>query len=108
MEKMERPEQTLEQTQAGIKRDIELAEAMKRLKANPDFELIYGNEGQFIKDYVMTQLYNLAGYQAQSRVIVHENQIARSIFMQHKDQLIEDGNLAVQRKFDLAELEAEA
>ena len=101
-ENMEAPQQTLEEAQAVVAKDIKLAEALKRLQANPDFKLIYGTEGNFIKDYTMTQLYNLAGYQSQSRVMVHEHLIARSIFMQHQDTILEDGRVAVQTKAELA------
>lgn len=99
------PTQTLEEQQAIIEKDIKLAEALKRLKANPDFELIYGSEGNFIKDYAMTQLYNLAGYTSQSRVMVHEHFVARSIFLQHQDSVLEEGRMSIDKRAELAAME---
>jgi len=99
---MVEPTQTLEEAQAVISRDIELAEALKRLKSNPDFELIYGAEGNFVKDYALTQLYNLAGYTAQSRVMVHEHMVARSVFLQHGDELLDNGRQAIDKRAELA------
>jgi hypothetical protein len=102
---MEAPMQTLEQQMNIITLDIKHADALKRLQANPDFELLYGNEGKFVKDYTMTQLYNMANYTAQSRVVVHENMIARSIFMQFNDAILDEGRQAIDKKAELAAME---
>ena len=83
-------------------KDIRFAEAMKRLQSNPDFKLVF--EEKYVKDYLLTQGYNLAAYNRDSRALVHEQMVARSIFQRFIDEVIEDGKLAVDNK---AELEAE-
>lgn len=76
-----------------LKKQVELAKAMKRLQTNADFQIIF--DEKYIKDWAITQTYNMSVYNQQSRVGVIENMVARSIFSQFCDQLIEDGKIAV-------------
>lgn len=82
-------------------KDIELGLGIKRLLANKDFKLIF--EERFIKDWAITQTRNVALYQQASREAVMEQMIARSIFTQFIDELIENGNQAVVAKRELNE-----
>jgi hypothetical protein len=76
-----------------LDKQVELAKAMKRLQSNADFQMIF--DDKFIKDWAITQTYNMSVYNQQSRVGVVENMVARSIFSQFCDQIIEDGMIAV-------------
>lgn len=76
-----------------LQKQVELAKAMKRLQSNVDFQMIF--DEKFVKDWAITQTYNMSVYNQQSRVGVIENMVARSIFSQFCDQLIEDGNIAI-------------
>lgn len=75
-----------------LQKQVELAKAMKRLQSNVDFQMIF--DEKFVKDWAITQTYNMSVYNQQSRVGVIENMVARSIFSQFCDQLIEDGKIA--------------
>jgi hypothetical protein len=83
-------------------KDIAIAEAMTRLKSNPDFKMVF--EEKFVKDYMLTQGYNMSAYGMDSRKIVLEHMMSRSIFQRFIDEIIEDGNLAVE---NIKELKAE-
>lgn len=76
-----------------LQKQVELAKAMKRLQSNADFQMIF--DEKYIKDWAITQTYNMSVYNQQSRVGVIENMVARSIFSQFCDQLIDDGNIAI-------------
>lgn len=75
-----------------LQKQVELAKAMKRLQSNADFQMIF--DEKYIKDWAITQTYNMSVYNQQSRVGVIENMVARSIFSQFCDQLVDDGNIA--------------
>ena len=96
------PTMTLEQQLETFNKDKALAEAMIRLQANPDFVKVF--KEKFVKDFMLTQVYNLAAYNQQSRVQVHEQMIARSVFERFQDELLEDGKMAIE---GLAELKSE-
>ena len=76
-----------------LEKQVELAKAMQRLQSNTDFQKVF--DEKFVKDWAITQTYNMSVYNQQSRVGVIENMVARSIFSQFCDQLIEDGKIAV-------------
>lgn len=76
-----------------LQKQVELAKAMKRLQLNADFQMIF--DEKYIKDWAITQTYNMSVYNQQSRVGVIENMVARSIFSQFCDQLVDDGNIAI-------------
>ena len=76
-----------------LEKQVELAKAMQRLQSNVDFQKVF--DEKFVKDWAITQTYNMSVYNQQSRVGVIENMVARSIFSQFCDQLIEDGKIAV-------------
>ena len=80
-----------EELESHMKR-IDLAKAMSRLKEQDDFKLVF--DEAFVKNWALTQTYNVAGYQQQSRIGVMENMIARSHFLQFCDEIIEDGKIA--------------
>lgn len=76
-----------------LQKQVELAKAMKRLQENVDFQLVF--DEKFIKDWALTQTYNIVTYLPQSRPAVMEQMLARSIFSQFCDGLVEDGLIAV-------------
>ena len=76
-----------------LNKQVELGKAMKRLQENKDFQLIF--DEKYIKDWAITQTYNMATYAQQSRIGVLEQMLARSTFSQFCDGLIEDGRIAV-------------
>jgi len=96
------PTMSLEEQMDVYLKDKELAEAMTRLKTNPDFVKVF--EEKFVKDFTLTQVYNLVAYDQQSRVKVHEQMVARSVFQRYCDELIEDGKIAIE---NMAELKSE-
>ena len=69
------------------------ARAMLRLYDNEDFKLLI--ENGFIKDWAITQTNNVATYQPERRVRVIENMLARSIFKQYCEDIIEKGRIAI-------------
>lgn len=77
----------------SLQNQVELAKAMKRLQENEDFKRVF--DEKYIKDWAVTQTYNISIYNQQSRIGVVENMVARSIFSQFCDQLIDDGNIAI-------------
>ena len=83
-------------------KDKSLAEAMIRLQANPDFVKVFNEK--FVKDFMLTAGYNLVAFNQQSRVQVHEQMIARSVFQRFQDELLEDGKIAID---GIAELKSE-
>ena len=87
-----------------LQKQVELAKAMKRLQTNVDFQLVF--DEKFIKDWALTQTYNLSTYAPQSRVGVMEQMLARSIFSQFCDNLVEDGMIAVDTLQTIKEEEA--
>jgi len=84
---------------AIYKEDVELAEAMVRLQKNPDFIKVFTEK--FVKDFALTQQYNLAVFDPQTRGRVYEGMTARSHFQRFQDELIEEGNKAIREKADL-------
>jgi hypothetical protein len=96
---------TLQEQLDEIAQDIKLAEAMKRLQDNQDFKLLFGKEGRFTKDFAMTSMYNLAVFDSQSRVRVHEHLVARSVFLRFIDEIVEEGRMAIDKKAELAAME---
>ena len=84
---------------AIYKKDVELAEAMVRLQKNPDFIKVFNEK--FVKDFALTQQYNLAVFDPQTRGRVYEGMTARSHFQRFQDELIEEGNKAIREKADL-------
>ncbi len=98
------PTLTLEEQNAKDVFDINLAASMDRLLANPDFQKVF--KEKFVKDYTLTQVYNLATYTRESRAMVHEQMIARSIFQQFSDEIIEDGKIAKDSQADLKAMAA--
>jgi hypothetical protein len=93
------PTMSREEQLDAIYKDIALAEAMTRLKSNPDFKAVF--EEKFVKDYLLTQGYNLSVYNVDSRKVVLEHILARSIFQRFVDEVIDNGNLAVENKREL-------
>jgi len=79
--------------------DIALAEAIVRLKKNPDFVKVFNEK--FVKDFALTQQYNLAVFDPQTRGRVYEGMTARSHFQRFQDEIIEEGNKALNDKSDL-------
>jgi len=84
---------------AIYKEDVELAEAMVRLQKNPDFIKVFNEK--FVKDFALTQQYNLAVFDPQTRGRVYEGMTARSHFQRFQDEIIEEGNKAINEKADL-------
>ena len=82
--------------------DVELAEAMVRLQKNPDFVKVFNEK--FVKDFALTQQYNLAVFDPQTRGRVYEGMTARSHFQRFQDELIEEGNKALNERKDLEEM----
>ena len=83
-------------------KDVELAEAMVRLQKNPDFVKVFNEK--FVKDFALTQQYNLAVFDPQTRGRVYEGMTARSHFQRFQDELIEEGNKALNERKDLEEM----
>jgi len=79
--------------------DVALAEAMVRLQKNPDFIKVFNEK--FVKDFALTQQYNLAVFDPQTRGRVYEGMTARSHFQRFQDEIIEEGNKALNDKADL-------
>lgn len=78
---------------------IDMSKKMQRLLDNPDFNEIF--EEGFIRSWSVTNTYNIAKYDDATRRRVMEGMVARSHFTQFVEQIMADGNLAVD---DLATL----
>jgi len=98
------PTMTPEEQNTDDMKDIDLAASMERLKVNPDFIKVF--DEKFVKDYTLTQVYNLSTYTRESRAMVHEQMVSRSIFQQFVDGIIEDGKIAKDSQADLRAMEA--
>jgi len=70
------------------------ARAMLRLQENEDFKLLF--ENGFIKDWAVTQTNNMSVYHPERRVRVMENMLARSIFKQYCEDIIDKGRSAIE------------
>jgi len=100
---MEPVAETREEAIVDLESRIELAEKMKKLLANDDFQDIF--EERFIKAWTITNTYKMAVYNDETRARVQEGMVARSHFTQFIESIIIDGNTA---KKDLAELAHDA
>ena len=79
---------------------IELAEALQRLKNNPDFKLVF--EKRFVNDWALTQIANVGMYNMEARKGYLEQAIARGIFSAFMYEIEEDGKKAVEARRELS------
>jgi hypothetical protein len=93
------PDATREEQLAQYDKAIELANSMRTLLEDENFKKVFNEK--FVKDYLLTQGYNLAVYDMESRKMVLEHILARSIFQRFIDEILEDGKLAVENKKEL-------
>jgi hypothetical protein len=99
---MENQGQELVEAKNFMNHKIELAEALQRLQANPDWQLVI--DTHFIKDWALTQINNVGVYNQDQRRGYLEQAMARGIFNQEMHDIIEDGRMAKQA---LAEIKNE-
>lgn len=71
---------------------ISNAEAMKRLLDNKDFTSLF--EEIYIKAFAVTNIYNIAGYNEDTRKRYMEKAIARSVFVSFIQDILQDGEEA--------------
>ncbi len=69
------------------------ARMMKSLQEDPRFIKLFSNG--YIKDWAITQTNNMSTYQRERRVGVMEQMLARSVFAQYCETIIDDGNMAI-------------
>lgn len=84
---------TEEKAIADLNKKIENAQAMKRLLANDDFIKLF--ENGFIRDWAITQTNNISVYKPEVRVRVLEQMLARSVFKNYCEEILEVGRLAL-------------
>lgn len=82
---------------------VALAEAMKRLLKNDDFQKVF--EKAYVEDWAITQAQNIAIYNAESRGQITEQMVARSIFSIFCSDIIAEGNVAKEELADILEQE---
>lgn len=71
---------------------IELAEKMKRLQQNEDFQLLFGE--MFVEAYSMTQIAQLHGRSDDSKQKILNGLVSRSDFLAFQKDIVENGSLA--------------
>ena len=98
------PTMTLEEQNAKDIFDIALAADLESLMANPAFTRVFTEK--FVKDYTLTQQYNLPNYTRESRAMVFEQITARGVFQNFLDEVIEDGKIAKDNQAELRPMEA--
>jgi len=98
------PTLTLEEQNEQDTNRINLAADLESLMANPAFTRVFTEK--FVKDYTLTQQYNLPNYTRESRAMVFEQMGARGIFQNFLDEIIEDGKMAKDNQADLRAMEA--
>jgi len=85
---------------------VENAKDMISLQSDERFKKLF--ENGFIRDWAVTQTNNIAVYQPERRVRVMENMLARSIFTQYCEDIIEKGRSAVETLRQIEEEEKES
>ena len=98
------PTMTLEEQNAKDVFDISLAADLESLMANPAFTRVFMEK--FVKDYTLTQQYNLPNYTRESRAMVFEQVTARGIFQNFLDEVLDDGKIAKDNQADLRAMDA--
>lgn len=81
-----------EEAIAGLQQLETNARAMLRLQEDEDFKRLF-SQG-FITDWAVTQTTNVAVYAPERRVRVMEQMLARSIFKQYCEDIVEKGRQA--------------
>jgi hypothetical protein len=89
---MENQGQELVEAKNYMESKVKLAEALQRLQANPDWQLVI--DTHFIKDWALTQINNVGAYNQDQRRGYLEQAMARGIFNQEMYDIIEDGRMA--------------
>jgi hypothetical protein len=89
---MNNVEQVMQNDIEAARRDIELAEAVQRLMANEDFNLIF--EEVFFKDWLLTQGANFHLYDMDTRRRLMEQLGARSIVKTFLYDILDSGRQA--------------
>jgi len=91
-----------EEAMSQLNRDADRARAMLSLQEDPRFKMLFSDI--FITGWALTQTSNLSVYQPERRVRVMEQMLARSVFVQFCQEMIENGRLAIDT---LQEIKAE-
>jgi len=73
---------------------VALGNDMRELEENPIFKRVFGEH--FIEAFAITNVMQIAQYDAATRVRSHEKMIARSHFMQFIEQIKSDAVIAQQ------------
>jgi len=106
---MENQEVDLAKALEFVEAQVLLAEAMQRLKSNPDFQLVF--EKKYVTDWSLTQTANFSRYNPEQRKGYMEQLIARSIFSDYVYEIEEDGRAAkaarAEIRADINEMEKE-
>jgi len=102
---MENQSQELAEAMSYVDKQIEIAEALQRLRHNKDWQLLI--EQVFIRDWALTQINNLAVYNQDQRRGYLEQAMARGIFNQFLHEVEEGGKMAKEAKAEIKkEMEA--
>ncbi len=76
----------------NLQAQVVLKDAMKRLLDNPDFMLVF--DKNYIEAFAITNTYNIAGQNPETRARTHEKMIARSHFSMFVESLLRGGEFA--------------
>lgn len=82
-----------EEAMNQLTRDADRARAMLSLQEDSRFKMLFGDI--FITGWALTQTSNMATYQRERRVGVMEQMLARSVFVQFCQEMIETGRIAI-------------
>jgi len=96
---MENQEVDLAKALEFVEAQIALAEAIQRLKNNPDFKLVF--EKRYVTDWSLTQTANFSSYNPEQRKGYMEQLLARSIFSDYIYEIEEDGRTAKDARVEI-------